>query len=123
MSALFYTHDQRKITSQNRLLPKTNRRLLNNINFYPVPDADTGTNLASTMHSIVSTVQPQENVKETALALADAALMGARGNSGVILSQIFRGFSKSLSGKNEIKVADFADALQAAADNFAAAVE
>ena len=73
-----------------------NQALLNNINFYPVPDADTGTNLASTMHSIVSTVQPQENVKETALALADAALMGARGNSGIIFAQFLYGFSKDI---------------------------
>ena len=58
-----------------------NQALLNNINFYPVPDADTGTNLASTMYSIVNTVKADENIQTTALALADAALMGARGNS------------------------------------------
>ena len=79
-----------------------NQALLNNINFYPVPDADTGTNLASTMHSIVSTVQPQENVKETALALADAALVGARGNSGIIFAQFLYGFSKDIDRKSVV---------------------
>ena len=86
-----------------------NQTLLNNINFYPVPDADTGTNLASTMHSIVNTVRPNENAKETALALADAALMGARGNSGIIFAQFLYGFSKDIKDKPNMTIADFAE--------------
>ena len=86
-----------------------NQTLLNNINFYPVPDADTGTNLASTMHSIVNTVRPQENVKDTALALADAALMGARGNSGIIFAQFLYGFSKDIKDQPHMTIADFAE--------------
>ena len=73
------------------------QKLLNKINVFPVPDADTGTNLASTMRSIIDAKIPMENLKETAIAIADAALSGARGNSGIILAQFLYGFS------NEIK--------------------
>lgn len=93
-----------------------NQALLNNINFYPVPDADTGTNLASTMHSIVSTVQPQENVKETALALADAALMGARGNSGIIFAQFLYGFSKDIKDQQTMNIKEFAEYMHVASE-------
>lgn len=93
-----------------------NQALLNNINFYPVPDADTGTNLASTMHSIVSTVQPQENVKETALALADAALMGARGNSGIIFAQFLYGFSKDIREQHTMNIREFAEYMRNASE-------
>lgn len=93
-----------------------NQALLNNINFYPVPDADTGTNLASTMHSIVSTVQPHENVKETALALADAALVGARGNSGIIFAQFLYGFSKDMKDQQTMNIKEFAEYMRSASD-------
>lgn len=93
-----------------------NQALLNNINFYPVPDADTGTNLASTMHSIVSTVQPQENVKETALALADAALVGARGNSGIIFAQFLYGFSKDMKDQQTMNIKEFAEYMRTASE-------
>jgi dihydroxyacetone kinase-like predicted kinase len=61
-----------------------NQKLLNKINVFPVPDADTGTNMASTMRSIADTSIPTGSLKQTATALADAALVGARGNSGII---------------------------------------
>ena len=93
-----------------------NQALLNNINFYPVPDADTGTNLASTMYSIVNTVRPQENIKETALALADAALMGARGNSGIIFAQFLYGFSKDIKDKPTMTIKEFAENMQIASE-------
>ena len=93
-----------------------NQALLNNINFYPVPDADTGTNLASTMHSIVNTVRPQENIKETALELADAALMGARGNSGIIFAQFLYGFSKDIKDKSTMTIKEFAENAQTASE-------
>ncbi|MCD4697787.1 MAG: DAK2 domain-containing protein, partial [Bacteroidales bacterium] len=70
---------------------------LNKINVFPVADGDTGTNLASTMRSIIDTSIPTDNIKITAVALADAALVGARGNSGIIFAQFLYGFS------NEIK--------------------
>lgn len=93
-----------------------NQTLLNNINFYPVPDADTGTNLASTMLSIVNTVRPQENIKETALALADAALMGARGNSGIIFAQFLYGFSKDIKDSICINTKEFAEYMHIASE-------
>lgn len=93
-----------------------NQTLLNNINFYPVPDADTGTNLASTMLSIVNTVRPQENVKETAFALADAALMGARGNSGIIFAQFLYGFSKDMKDSSSMTIKEFAEYMHTASE-------
>lgn len=93
-----------------------NQTLLNNINFYPVPDADTGTNLASTMLSIVNTVRPQEDIKKTALALADAALMGARGNSGIIFAQFLYGFSKDIKDNNTMTIKEFANYTKIASE-------
>ncbi len=93
-----------------------NQALLNNINFYPVPDADTGTNLASTMYSIVNTVKPQENIKETAIALADAALMGARGNSGIIFAQFLYGFSKDIRDQATMNINEFAEYMRKASE-------
>jgi len=70
-----------------------NQGLINKINVFPVADADTGTNLASTMRSIVDSPIPTDNIKVTASALAEAALVGARGNSGIIFAQFLYGFS------------------------------
>ena len=96
-----------------------NKAFINELNVYPVPDGDTGTNMSLTMQSALKEVAKATNITATGIAnaVSTGALKGARGNSGVILSQIFRGFAKSLAGKNEIKVVDFADALQSAADN------
>ena len=93
-----------------------NQALLNNINFYPVPDADTGTNLASTMYSIVNTVKPTKNIKETALALADAALVGARGNSGIIFAQFLYGFSKDIRGQETMNLKEFSENMHIASE-------
>ncbi|MBE6335946.1 MAG: DegV family EDD domain-containing protein [Lentimicrobiaceae bacterium] len=93
-----------------------NQVLLNNINFYPVPDADTGTNLASTMYSIVNTVKPTKNIKETALALADAALVGARGNSGIIFAQFLYGFSKDIKGQETMNLKEFSENMHIASE-------
>jgi len=86
-----------------------NQKLLNKINVFPVADADTGTNLASTMRSIVNTAQPQENLKLTAVALADAALVGARGNSGIIFAQFLYGFSNEIKNEQTLTVSAFAE--------------
>lgn len=93
-----------------------NQALLNNINFYPVPDADTGTNLASTMYSIVNTVKAEENIQATALALADAALMGARGNSGIIFAQFLYGFSKDIKEQSTVTIKEFAEYMHTASE-------
>lgn len=75
---------------------------LNKINVFPIPDADTGTNLASTMRSIAEEATAHRSLKTTLHSIADAALSGARGNSGLIFAQFLHGFSKEL--KNEMKV-------------------
>jgi DAK2 domain fusion protein YloV len=89
---------------------------INALNVFPVPDGDTGTNMALTMQAAVQQVgdSPSHSVGEIAKAVSYGALMGARGNSGVILSQILRGFAESVAGKERIHAVDFAEALVAA---------
>lgn len=89
-----------------------NQKLLNKINVFPVADADTGTNLASTMRSIVNTAQPHPNLKTTAVALADAALVGARGNSGIIFAQFLYGFSNEIKEEETLTVSAFAEYMK-----------
>jgi len=84
-----------------------NQGHLNKINVFPVRDADTGTNLASTMRSIVDTIIPTDSFSKTANAIADAALVGARGNSGIIFAQFLYGFSSSFKNEETIDVAKF----------------
>jgi len=84
-----------------------NQRDINKINVFPVPDGDTGTNLASTMRSIVESSVPSKDIKETASSLADAALIGARGNSGIIFAQFLYGFSEELENKKSVDVKTF----------------
>ncbi|MFH1161445.1 MAG: DegV family protein [bacterium] len=86
--------------------------LLNKINVFPVSDADTGTNLASTMRSIVDAKIPIENLKQTAVAIADAALSGARGNSGIIFAQFLYGFSNELKSEGKLDVKAFAESMK-----------
>jgi len=89
-----------------------NQKLLNKINVFPVADADTGTNLASTMRSIVNTTEPHQNLKYTAVALADAALEGARGNSGIIFAQFLYGFSNEIKEEETLTVSAFAEYMK-----------
>lgn len=84
-----------------------NQKLLNKINVFPVADADTGTNLASTMRSIIDTNIPTDNIKITANAIADAALVGARGNSGIIFAQFLYGFSNEIKNEKSLSVDTF----------------
>ncbi|MGD9048405.1 MAG: DAK2 domain-containing protein, partial [Anaerolineae bacterium] len=90
---------------------------INALNVYPVPDGDTGTNMLLTMQSAYQEIQesPEEEVGVIAQKVAHGALMGARGNSGVILSQIFRGFARSLEGVDAFDSVQFAAALREAA--------
>lgn len=86
---------------------------INAINVFPVPDGDTGTNMVLTMKFALEEARPNSDsrVYSTAKSLARGALMGARGNSGVILSQFFRGFAKGLEGRTTFDGGDFARAL------------
>lgn len=88
------------------------------LNVFPVPDGDTGTNMNLSMTSGASETakQKSEHLGKTAGALAKGLLMGARGNSGVILSQLFRGFGKSVEGYSELTAEQFANGLQYGVD-------
>lgn len=85
---------------------------INSLNVFPVPDGDTGTNMTSSMQSGAQYERREKSTKvgDLAAALAKGLLMGARGNSGVILSQIFRGFAKATEGKDTLSAADFVNA-------------
>lgn len=85
---------------------------INSLNVFPVPDGDTGTNMTSTIQSGAKYERNETstNVGDLAQAFAKGLLMGARGNSGVILSQIFRGFAKAADGHKELTAAEFVDA-------------
>ncbi|GAE29202.1 DAK2 domain-containing protein [Halalkalibacter hemicellulosilyticus] len=89
-------------------------KVVDALNVFPVPDGDTGTNMNLSITSGVKEVKQQihGNASQVASAFAKGLLMGARGNSGVILSQLFRGFSKELEGKQTVTSEDFALALQ-----------
>jgi len=84
------------------------------LNVFPVPDGDTGTNMLLTMRSTIEEAYraPDRSASAVAHAMAQGALMGARGNSGVILSQILRGLAQGLSEKESLNAADLASALQ-----------
>ncbi|HRQ38679.1 MAG TPA: DAK2 domain-containing protein [Chloroflexota bacterium] len=95
-----------------------NHQYVNSLNVFPVPDGDTGTNMLLTMRSAYGRVQDRDDthVGKMADTLAQGALMGARGNSGVILSQIWRGLARGLKDKETFDAFDLANALQTAAD-------
>jgi len=93
---------------------ENNKEAVNALNVFPVPDGDTGTNMSATILSAVSELEKLQdvNIKNVCDAISMGSLMGARGNSGVILSQLMRGFAKYLKTKEVITVKDFAQALK-----------
>jgi len=97
---------------------KTNKDHVNDLNVFPVPDGDTGTNMSMTFESAVNEMNKLDDVSISNVtgASSNGSLMGARGNSGVILSQILRGFHKGCSGKTSLNTDDFSKALVNAAD-------
>lgn len=97
---------------------------VNALNVFPVPDGDTGTNMNLTLTSGVDELKrrPSDRIGTASEVLAKGLLMGARGNSGVILSQLFRGFSKGVAAAEHIDAAQFAQALQQGVETAYAAV-
>jgi hypothetical protein len=97
---------------------------LNNINVFPVADSDTGTNMALTMRSVAegALLCKDGSVHGISQALADSALMGARGNSGAILAQFFQGLAEGFRGRVRATLEDFALAVQRASGNAAEAI-
>lgn len=88
-----------------------NQKELNKINVYPVPDADTGSNLASTIRTIIEKVRPNLSYKITSSAIATAALEGARGNSGVIFAQYLYGIGAEACDCHDISIPHFAQTV------------
>ncbi len=95
-----------------------NADYVDSLNVFPVPDGDTGTNMNLTMTSGAKevAVMNSSDITEVSSKFARGLLMGARGNSGVILSQLFRGFGKAIEGKAELTTVDFAEALKRGVD-------
>lgn len=85
---------------------------LNKINVYPVPDGDTGTNLASTMKAIAEQARPSRSAKDSLNSIAEAALTGARGNSGLIFAQYIYGLSRELGNDLRISSARFGESVK-----------
>ena len=108
----------RKMARAGLLWLEQNRDHVNSLNVFPVPDGDTGTNMLLTMRSAYARIENSEEIQVGKVAgqIAQGALMGARGNSGVILSQIWRGFAAGLANKEAFQVADLAQAFQGASD-------
>ena len=94
------------------------KQQLNDMNVFPVPDGDTGTNMAMTMTNAINELNKKnpESLSDVANTVASGMLRGARGNSGVILSLLFRGLSKKLKGKETCDAKQFAEAMQSGVD-------
>ena len=97
--------------SYNRINKK--KEYLNDLNVFPVPDGDTGLNMTITMSKVVEELEKADDlsIKNAAKAIAKGAFVGAKGNSGVILSQFFVGFAKAIEDKDSITTEIFANAL------------
>lgn len=96
-----------------------NQQHLNDINVFPVPDGDTGTNMAETMRTIAEGAErsPHKSFGDVSENIADSALEGARGNSGVILAQFFQGLADKVIGKKHVETHEFALAVHGAVEN------
>ena len=108
----------REMALAGSALLEANRAEVDALNVFPVPDGDTGTNMSLTMQSATREISAKEYLRadEASAALAKGALKGARGNSGVITSQLLRGFSRALAGVEQITPTQFAQALKAGSD-------
>jgi uncharacterized protein len=99
------------VNASNKL--EEQKAFVNSLNVFPVPDGDTGTNMSMTFRAAISEIENMNSLSigEVSKRLAKGALMGARGNSGVILSQVFRGIAKGLEDKTEVDALEFANSL------------
>jgi hypothetical protein len=112
--------DLRRIVEVYRDTLRVHQEELNRLNVYPVPDGDTGTNMALTLESVVGELEgapePPSSMRAVCTAIAHGSLMGARGNSGVILSQILRGLADTFAPLDTVAPADLVTGLRRAAD-------
>lgn len=98
---------------QGAAVLERNKASINDLNVFPIPDGDTGDNMYMTL-SAGCNATPDKDISKTSSAASSGMLLGARGNSGVILSRIFAGMAKALAGKTEIAAVDFGDVMSAA---------
>ena len=89
-------------------LVEKNKKHLNDINFFPVPDSDTGNNMSITLTSVAIKVEPEKSIYKTIEAISDHSIQSARGNSGLILAQFFSGLYKKMVNKATLNTRDFA---------------
>ncbi len=102
---------------------KASAEEVNDLNVFPIPDGDTGDNMCSTVLGGIKEAPEDEDISFVSAKIADGMILGARGNSGVILSQIFKGIANGLDGKKTADEKDFANALSSAVDTAYRAVE
>ena len=110
--------DLRAMFAAAAALLERNMQSVNALNVFPVPDGDTGTNMFLTLQAVVEAAGPPDGApaSEVASKMARAALMGARGNSGVILSQLFKGFQTGIGGGDDCGPEEFAASCASARD-------
>lgn len=115
--SVFDGQDLKRAVLAGQAWLEQHRDAINALNVFPVPDGDTGTNMTLTMRAATKEIADSSEISASVIAatFSRGALMGARGNSGVILSQILRGLSKGLEGKTTFTAVDFAAALQESA--------
>src|SRR5712692_5191914 len=106
----------RTVVSRYRDALRAHQEELNRLNVYPVPDGDTGTNMALTIESVCAELGDASRMDDVCQAVAHGSLMGARGNSGVILSQILRGLADTFRPIEAVSPADLVSGLRRAAD-------
>jgi DAK2 domain fusion protein YloV len=114
LSATLTPGDVRRVLATYRDLLRAHQEVVNRLNVYPVPDGDTGTNMALTVESVVAALDELDgplSMGSICHAIAHGSLMGARGNSGVILSQLLRGITEICAPLEEIDAASLAEAL------------
>ena len=108
-------HLRATVTAFRDLL-RSHQDTVNRLNVYPVPDGDTGTNMALTLESVVTALDGADDMPATCKAISHGSLMGARGNSGVILSQVLRGICDGCKSTEAVGPAEVADAFEGASD-------
>ena len=108
--------DVRRVVEAFRDALRSHQEELNRLNVYPVPDGDTGTNMALTLDSVCIELRSAEAMSEVCTAISRGSLMGARGNSGVITSQILRGIADEFSGHHEVGGDQLVTGMRRAAD-------
>ncbi|MBL7123473.1 MAG: DAK2 domain-containing protein [Actinobacteria bacterium] len=110
------SQELKNLVSAGYIWLKNKSRIVDDLNVFPVPDGDTGTNMCFALKSVVDELSKIEDIKEVTVGellkiIAEGSLMGARGNSGVILSQFFYGLSCEMNSNEKISISELADAL------------